>query len=458
MTVRSFKEVLTEHLFLRLDSEFCQKAFLANVAQIRSWRGGWTRLGEELEEISGGATPLGADYPDEGVKFLRVQNIMPNHIEPADMAYISVEEDANLARSRLKLHDVLLTITGVSYGKSAVVTADYVGSNINQHSVRMALSKGRIRPFFLAAFLNSSAGKAQSDQNVTGGTRPALDYSTIRNFSVPLLSDRVQAAIEADVIAAHRCFDRAEAQLAAAEQILLRALGLEDWLPPESSCYVRLASEVARAARFDAEFFSPRTTQLLGKLGVGGRTIRNVAPPRHDEFAGAGGLGEFDYIEIGSLHGDGTAGAERIPCAEAPSRAAWFVRSGDVVTSTVRPRRRLSALITAPQDGYVASSGFVVLQPQLIAPEVLLTYLRLPPVCEVMDLHTSASLYPAISETDLLKLPFPEIATDVSKKVTSSVRAAHGARQEAEGLLSHARHTIEMTLAQNEPSATKVFR
>jgi len=50
-----------------------------------------------------------------------------------------------------------------------------------------------------------------------------------------------------------------------------------------------------------------------------------------------------------------------------------------------------------------------VLEPKTIAPEVLLTYLRLPIICELMDLHTSASLYPAISERDLLKLPIPKI-------------------------------------------------
>lgn len=37
---------------------------------------------------------------------------------------------------------------------------------------------------------------------------------------------------------------------------------------------------------------------------------------------------------------------------------------------------------------------FVVLEPQAVAPEVLLACLRLPPVCELMDLHISASLYP----------------------------------------------------------------
>ena len=457
VTVRPLSKVLSEHLFLRLDSEFCRKFFLANIARIQSSPGGCLKLGEELDDISGGATPLGADYPDEGVKFLRVQNVMPNYIEPTDMAFISPHDDANLARSRLRLNDVLFTITGVSYGKATVVTEEYVGSNINQHSVRMAVKPGKIGPYFLAAFLNSAPGKAQSDQNVTGGTRPALDYSTIRSFSIPLFTDAFQLSVEKTVKAGHDCLGKAAARLAFAEQILLRALGLDRWCPPENLCYVRRASAVAAAARLDAEFFSPRTMQLLAMLGAGDLTIRDVAPPRHEEFRGSGGPGEFDYIEIGALRGDGTAGAERLPCAEAPSRAVWIVRPGDVVTSTVRPNRRLSALITSKQDGYVASSGFVVLRPERVASEVLLTYLRLPPVCEVLDLHTSASLYPAISEADLLKLPFPKLSKAVCNEVTDSVRAAHAARREAQAQLALAQRAVEVAIEEGESVAKKLL-
>lgn len=72
-------------------------------------------------------------------------------------------------------------------------------------------------------------------------------------------------------------------------------------------------------------------------------------------------------------------------------------------------KKTLSAVIDSGQDAYVCSSGFAVLQPRAIKPDVMLTYLRLPPVCALMDLRTSASLYPAISETDLLALPVPKI-------------------------------------------------
>lgn len=100
----------------------------------------------------------------------------------------------------------------------------------------------------------------------------------------------------------------------------------------------------------------------------------------------------FYCIEISGLRSDGTATSEIVPLAEAPSRATQKVHQGDIITSTVRPIRRLSAIIASDQHEHVCSYDFVMLNPTAIAPEVLLTYLRLPIACELMDLHTSASL------------------------------------------------------------------
>ena len=77
-------------------------------------------------------------YPEEGIPFLRVQNIMQNYISDADIKYLSPSQNQEILRSQLKKDDVLLTITG-AYGKSTVVTDEFVGANMNQHSVKMTV-------------------------------------------------------------------------------------------------------------------------------------------------------------------------------------------------------------------------------------------------------------------------------------------------------------------------------
>ena len=215
---------------------------------------------------------------------------------------------------------------------------------------------------------------------------------------------------------------------------------------------MRTSSQAFAAGRLDAQFFAPRVEQLLARLGRDGLRLFDVASVRRERFEPTG-LDNFNYIEIGSLGSDGTAAPESVPMAEAPSRATQYVHTGDVITSTVRPIRRLSALVAPEQDGAVCSSGFVVLQPQKISGEALLTYLRLPLVCELMDLHTSATMYPAISESDLLALPIPAISPSVQFQIQNAVRRSAHARQHAARLLDAAKHAVEIAIEDSEAAA-----
>ena len=125
----------------------------------------------------------------------------------------------------------------------------------------------------------------------------------------------------------------------------------------------------------------------------------------------------------------------------------------DIITSTVRPIRRLSAQIAPDQNGYVCSSGFVVLEPAGIRPELLLTFLRLPIICELMDLLASASMYPAISEAEILGLPLPSVDDATEKAVVAAVQEGRAARARAHSLLDAAKRAVEIAIEDSEVAA-----
>ena len=54
---------------------------------------------------------------------------------------------------------------------------------------------GSVLPEYLAIYLNSSVGLTLSNRSVTGGTRIALDYGTIRTLEIPIPSRDVQGRI-----------------------------------------------------------------------------------------------------------------------------------------------------------------------------------------------------------------------------------------------------------------------
>jgi hypothetical protein len=230
--------------------------------------------------------------------------------------------------------------------------------------------------------------------------------------------------------------------------LLTYELGLDKLDLSEGLYSVRRVSEVRESGRADAEYFQPKYQQLMARLGRSGRRIKDVANLASRRFQPQPGK-LFQYIEISDLSGDGYLESETLAGEDAPSRAQWIVRVSDIITSTVRPIRRLSALIEPEQDGYVCSSGFAVLQPKGIESELLLVYLRLPIVCEILDLYTTASMYPAISTADLLNIPvtLPE-GEAVQKEIVGKVRASRQARKDAQRLLAAAKAEVERLIEQ----------
>ena len=177
---------------LRLDAHFFDPLYfgrmdmLDTLARERGWR--ISRLGDLLREskagLAGGATPRGALYPDAGPKFVRVQNVKPMRLEwnsEIDPCIGTSTHDV-LRRSQLSEGNVVLTITG-TYGVAAVVPKGFPPANINQHSVKIEVNE-HIDPGYLCLFLNSDLCKAQFDRAVTGSSRLALDYPTIKALRI----------------------------------------------------------------------------------------------------------------------------------------------------------------------------------------------------------------------------------------------------------------------------------
>ncbi len=155
---------------------------MKKLAEVDSWN--IEPLGSLLQKsktnLVGGATPKGARYVEKSVPFIRIQNVNPNKLNLSDIKHIiRAFHEKLLKRSQLKTGDVLLTITG-SYGISAVVPPELGEANINRHVVKIEINTSRLRPEYLACFLNTELCKQQFNRAVTGGTRPALDYDAIK--------------------------------------------------------------------------------------------------------------------------------------------------------------------------------------------------------------------------------------------------------------------------------------
>jgi restriction endonuclease S subunit len=187
------------------------------------------KLRDFVKGIASGATPNRDEeekyYSDEnnGVPFLRVQNVTPYGIDLTDVKHINKETHENyLKRSQVFENDLLITITG-RIASSAVAPEGFEG-NINQHSVVIKTESKDISEK-IAAYLNSKIGQKLALRRTTGGTRPALDYPAL--LSIPILMDeRILTITQKATEQKRQSEAAAEKLLASIDDYLLGELGI----------------------------------------------------------------------------------------------------------------------------------------------------------------------------------------------------------------------------------------
>ena len=141
--------------------------------------------------VSGGATPKKTEgdkyYADKetGVPFLRVQNLNTDGtLSFDDCLYINKEtHEGMLARSQVSQGDLLVKITGVGRMAIASVAPEGFIGNTNQHMVVVKTVNKEISKY-LARYLNLDIIEKIASRHSTGGTRPALDYPSVKNLPI----------------------------------------------------------------------------------------------------------------------------------------------------------------------------------------------------------------------------------------------------------------------------------
>jgi type I restriction enzyme S subunit len=146
-----------------------------------------TRLANLCEVITKGTTPttLGFNFVDDGVFFLRVQNIEDGRVfYDRDPLYIDEQTHRALGRSQIKPGDILVSIAG-TIGRTAVVPENAPALNCNQ-AVAIVRTNGQISRYFLRHWLESPDAQAQMRGATVTGTISNLSLTQIGTLQIPL--------------------------------------------------------------------------------------------------------------------------------------------------------------------------------------------------------------------------------------------------------------------------------
>jgi restriction endonuclease S subunit len=195
--------------------------------------------------------------------------------------------------------------------------------------------------------------------------------------------------------------------------------------------------------RLDPEYYQPCYLAIESILQQANAVfVSDVAACKHRKFKPIFNK-IFKYIEISEINTvTGESKPVEILGQNAPSRAQRIVKEGDVIVSTVRPNRNAVSLINREQNGFVCSTGFTVLKAKEIAPEYLFTYLKTKYSINQLERKTTASMYPAINENDILKSLFFKAGDEFQKKVKKLIIEFTKCLQESKLLYSQAEQIL----------------
>lgn len=137
------------------------------------------------ETISKGTTPSteGKGFTDEGIRFIKAENIVENKVEPSPEFFIDEETNELLRRSKLQENDLLIVIAGATIGKCALLSNDFLPANTNQAVCFIRLLNG-YSPKFMSFVLSSTYIQSFIWYAAVQSAQPNLSMGELGNFPI----------------------------------------------------------------------------------------------------------------------------------------------------------------------------------------------------------------------------------------------------------------------------------
>jgi restriction endonuclease S subunit len=201
-----------------------------------------------------------------GVKLLQTKNISEFFINDNDVIRINHVFHNQLKKSQLNYENILIARSG-SFGKASIFLKNEV---INSSDIIIInANKAKINPYYLVTYLNSYFGVKQMMRFASGGLQGHVNLAILEELVVPILSLSFQTQIENLVKLAHSKLEESKTLYTSAENLLLSALGLNNFESKKVETNYNIKSfkdSFLTSGRLDAEYYQPKYEELEKKI------------------------------------------------------------------------------------------------------------------------------------------------------------------------------------------------
>jgi type I restriction enzyme S subunit len=140
------------------------------------------KLTEKISVGHVGPTSFAYVEKDNGIPFLRTQNVKRNFIDLNDLAYVTRDFHNKLKKSQIHGGDVLISRVGVNRGMAAVVPYDL--GEANCANVVIVGKSDKFNSIFLAAYLNHTYGKSAKFGYSVGSAQGVVNTGIVRKWPI----------------------------------------------------------------------------------------------------------------------------------------------------------------------------------------------------------------------------------------------------------------------------------
>ena len=259
-SVVDFQSVRKSSHSMRLDADFFRPDYLSIQKQLEVISLHKLRdFGVEIKH----PREITRKYVNEGVFFLRAQNVRPLSIDlDSNTVFISREDAEKLSENAVNYKDILLTRTGANFGQCAIYleTKEAIAS-----SHTFIIRSGELNPFFLAVFFNTKYGRQMIDKGVYGGSQPEVAPYFLHQIPIPEW-DGLQRAIEKVHLRSYDLIRLSKTKYVQAQALLMAELGLASWKPKHQLSFVVDFSDTQNVRRIDADYFQPKYAEIVSAI------------------------------------------------------------------------------------------------------------------------------------------------------------------------------------------------
>lgn len=262
VSIANFSDIPT--FDLRFDPEFYEPKNLKLEALLK--RHNSVPLGElcNLHDGPFGSELLSSSYSNDGVPALRMQNVSQDGLPLLGNVEFITEDEADRLHKHIAFAGEVVTTKIGFLGYSTVLPNQYDRYFFRRELTRLVIKENvKLRPQYLATFLNTSYGRNQALRYSTGTTRDRVLLVNQRYMLVPIFSESFQKIVEETITKAQKGIEHSIKHFNEAENILITELNLINWKPKHQLTFIKNYSDTERAERIDAEYFQPKYEAII---------------------------------------------------------------------------------------------------------------------------------------------------------------------------------------------------